>query len=307
MNADQLESAFDDYLKSRQGDGLAATTIKSYRTYLHIARGVLRSRGCLRIADVTSDDLQAVMAYIQEEGRAKSSRTGIAIQLKSAFRWFMDNGRVIRDPALGLPLPDDGEDELLEMPLSEAEVRTLFAALPRTTWVDLRNVCLLELLYGCGLRHAEAINLDVRDIDQGREMLHVREGKGGVDRRVPIQATALAAVRDYLAARRHLLTGPDQGALFLTSAGTRLSQQGVYEFFKRLNDERGPHARHLHPHLFRHSIAVHMLRNRVDIRYIQHFLGHKDLESTKHYLRLVPGHLREVYDKAMPDIRINRS
>ena len=76
----------------------------------------------------------------------------------------------------------------------------------------------------------------------------------------------------------------------------------VYNFFTKLNEARGPSARNLHPHLFRHSIAVHLLRGKADIRYIQELLGHADLDTTKHYLRLVPGHLREDYDAAMPDI-----
>ena len=78
----------------------------------------------------------------------------------------------------------------------------------------------------------------------------------------------------------------------------------VYPFFEQLNVARGPDMQRLHPHLFRHSIAVHLLRGGADVRYIQEFLGHADLDTTKIYLRLVPGHLREDYDAAMPEIEV---
>lgn len=78
----------------------------------------------------------------------------------------------------------------------------------------------------------------------------------------------------------------------------------VYAWFKKLNAARGPDARHLYPHLFRHSIAVHLLRDGVDVRCIQHFLGHAHLDTTKEYLRLVPGELQVAYDEAMPYIAV---
>ncbi len=117
-------------------------------------------------------------------------------------------------------------------------------------------------------------------------------------------ATAAAAVKDWLAVRRTFLKGPDQGILFLSKDGKRWAGQNAYHRFRQLNRARGPEARHLHPHLFRHSIAVHLLRGKADIRYIQAFLGHSDLDTTKIYLRLVPGRLRAEYDAAMPEIAV---
>ena len=96
----------------------------------------------------------------------------------------------------------------------------------------------------------------------------------------------------------------DHGALLLTRTGIRLPEREVRRWFRALNAERGPAASHLYPHLFRHSIAVHLLRGGADIRQVQQFLGHANVETTKVYLRLVPGHLREEYDAAMPVIAV---
>jgi len=117
-----------------------------------------------------------------------------------------------------------------------------------------------------------------------------RRGRGGGD----------------FAVRRTLLKGPDHGALLISQYGRRMAQPSVYGFFDDLNRQRGPDARHLHPHLFRHSIAVHRLRGGADIRYIQAFLGHASLDTTKIYLRLVPGRLKEDYDRAMPEINVGQ-
>ena len=112
------------------------------------------------------------------------------------------------------------------------------------------------------------------------------------------------ALRDYLALRRTLLRGPDRGASFLNSRGQRLKPAGVRCWMRKLNATRVPDAPPVHPHLLRHSFAVHLLRNGADIRHIQEFLGHADLDTTKIYLRLVPGRLKDDYDAAMPEIAV---
>lgn len=296
-------SAFIDHGRSQ---AWSDRTVASYRHLLGLALPTLLSRGCVLPADVTPADLDAVMTHVRDLGRAKKTRVQLAILLKQVFGWLHVQGRVIVDPSLALALPDDGEQDLPEPPLSEAEVRALFETLPRRSVFDLRNASLLELLYGCGLRIGEVIRLEVADIDLARRVVIVRESKHGQDRVVPLMGTAQAAVQDYLAVRRTLLKGPDHGALLLSQYGKRITQATVYALFDdlNLNLHRGASMRHLHPHLLRHSIAVHLLRAGADVRYIQQFLGHGSLDTTKIYLRLVPGRLKEDYDKAMPDIAV---
>lgn len=109
------------------------------------------------------------------------------------------------------------------------------------------------------------------------------------------------AVKDYLAVRRDLLQGPDHGRLLLSNRGQPLGEFMIRHLLDDLAVRCGI-ARKLYPHLLRHSIAVHLLRGGADIREVQAFLGHSLLETTKVYLRMVPGHLREEYDRAMPEI-----
>jgi len=297
-----LDQPIDRFLAQGRARGWGDATITNYRHLLGRAVIELRRAGCRRWPDVAPDDLDVLMEGLVERGVAKKSRVQIAILLRRFCAWLQDQGLVLRNPAVALPLPDDGEDDLLAPPLSEAEVTAIFDALPRQTVYDLRNVALLELLYGCGLRISEALALDLDHVDLDRRTVLVVESKHAQTRLVPLPRTAKAAVGDYLALRRGLLRGPDHGALFLTQYGTRWTRSGVYGLFERLNEGRGPGVPRLHPHLLRHSIAVHLLRGGADIRYIQDFLGHASLESTKIYLRLVPGQLKEDYEAAMPDL-----
>ena len=152
---------------------------------------------------------------------------------------------------------------------------------------------------------SESLLLDVRDVDLRRNILFVRHGKGGKDRALPLMRGIIGSLRDYLAVRRSLLRGPDHDALLLNESGRRLTQRQFRIWLKRLNKARTG-KRPIHPHLLRHSIAVHLLRAGADVRYIQEFLGHANLNTTKIYLRLVPERLKQDYDKAMPEIALVR-
>jgi site-specific recombinase XerD len=253
-----LADDFDVYLHHGRAIGWAPATMAGYQHLLRVTATFCRQRGCLRAADVSPADLEALMAVQYDEGWSQRSRLKLAILLRTTFRWLHDQGRLISDPALSLPLPNDGEEELPAQPLSEAEVQAIFASLPRASAIDLRNAAMLELLYGCGLRCSEVFALDVDDLDLSRRTLHVRKSKWGQERLLPLMGTAMAAVQDFLALRRTLLKGPDRGALFLSLLGGRVKKGVLYSVLDQLNAVRGPEAQHLHPHLFRHSIAVHL-------------------------------------------------
>jgi site-specific recombinase XerD len=183
-------------------------------------------------------------------------------------------------------------------------VAAILSGLPRQSALDIRNACILELLYSCGLRRCEAIGLDVNHVNLTENTVWIEDSKHGQNRLLPLMGTAATAVRDWLALRRTLVRGPDRGALFLTRDGKRLTVQALAALFGGLNERRGIEARHLHCHLFRHSIAVHLLRGGADVRHVQAFLGHASLDTTKIYLRMVPGRLKEEYEKAMPEIAV---
>lgn len=294
-----MQDDVDRYLSQRGAGELRATTVAVQRRCLTRVARRLEARGHRRWSTVTTADLEALVREEADRGLRQATRVSTVRILRAFGRWLQERGRVLRDPAADLAVPNEGEPSLLPAPLSEGEVARLFAAVPRRHVVDLRIRLHLDLLYSCALRNAEAVALDVADLDLDRRSLLVRDGKGGRSSLLPLLGGSLAAASDYLALRRELLRGPDTGALLLGTDGRRLAGTWMQTWLPRAGRRLGLH---VYPHLLRHSIAVHVLRRGADIRYVQLLLRHACLDTTKIYLRLVPGHLRQDYDNAMPPL-----
>jgi site-specific recombinase XerD len=153
--------------------------------------------------------------------------------------------------------------------------------------LPLRNRALVELVYSCGLRSAEAVGLDLGDVDFEQELVHVREGKGAKDRVVPLGEEAAYWVSLYLRDARPLLAAGACDALFISVRGKRLDTSTL----RRLVP---------HPHRLRHAFATHLLEGGADLRTIQELLGHSSLSTTQMYSHVDAKRLRKIYDSAHP-------
>jgi integrase/recombinase XerC len=167
-----------------------------------------------------------------------------------------------------------------------------------------RDRCIVELLYGCGLRVGELEGLDVRAsndssgwIDMADATAHVL-GKGSKRRSLPIGKPALHAIHDWLAVRGQL-ADPGEAALLVSQRGTRLTASQIRSRLKRRALVAGLPT-HVHPHMLRHSFASHLLQSSGDLRAVQELLGHANITTTQVYTQLDFGHLSKVYDAAHP-------
>ena len=151
----------------------------------------------------------------------------------------------------------------------------------------LRNRALLELVYSAGLRSAEAVGLDLGDVDFEQEHVHVRKGKGSKERVVPLGEEAAHWVGRYLREARPELTRGAANALFLSARGKRLDTSTL----RRLMP---------HPHRLRHAFATHLLEGGADLRAIQELMGHSSLSTTQVYSAVSAKRLRRVYDRSHP-------
>jgi site-specific recombinase XerD len=151
----------------------------------------------------------------------------------------------------------------------------------------LRNRALVELVYSAGLRSAEAVGLDLGDVDFEQERVHVRRAKGAKERVVPLGEEAGHWVARYVREARPRLARGAEPALFLSARGRRLDTSTL----RRLAP---------HPHRFRHAFATHLLENGADLRTIQELLGHASLSTTQIYSHVDGKRLRRVYDRAHP-------
>jgi site-specific recombinase XerD len=168
-----------------------------------------------------------------------------------------------------------------------AEVEKELAALQGEGPLALRNRSLVELVYSAGLRSAEAVGLDLADVDFEQEHVHVRHGKGGKDRVIPLGEEAAHWVARYLREARPALARGAEDALFLSANGRRLDTSTL----RRLVP---------HPHRLRHAFATHLLEGGADLRTIQELLGHSSLSTTQVYSHVDARRLRKVYDGAHP-------
>lgn len=285
------------YVAQRAASDWSPKSVVAHQQTLRRLAAWCAERGHRRWSTVTGSDLDAWMLGLRERGLARNSLDAMAYTVRGFGAWLAAHGKTLTDPAADLRVLDPDEVDLPPAPLSEEQVTALFASIVPDGVIALRNRLHLELLYSCGLRNAEAASLDLADLDLDARTVLVRDGKGGRARMLPLLAHTLAAAADYLALRRELLRGPDTGVLLLSNTGKRMPTWFMQRWLAAAGRSLGFR---VHPHLLRHSIAVHLLRRGADIRHIQQFLGHADLETTKIYLRLVPGHLREDYDAAMP-------
>ena len=174
----------------------------------------------------------------------------------------------------------------------EAEVDAVLAAIEGEGAIPLRNRALVELVYSAGLRSAEAVGLDLSDVDFEQEHVHVRRGKGAKDRVVPLGEEAAHWLARYLRdGRPELVRGAiqerDGNALFLSARGRRLDTSTL----RRLVP---------HPHRLRHAFATHLLEGGADLRTIQELLGHSSLSTTQVYSHVDARRLRRVYDHSHP-------
>jgi integrase/recombinase XerD len=168
-----------------------------------------------------------------------------------------------------------------------AEIEQTLAALEGDGPLPLRNRALVELVYSAGLRSAEAVGLDLGDVDFEQELVHVRRGKGGKERVVPLGEEAALWLGRYLREARPELANGANDAFFLSARGRRLDTSTLRRIVP-------------HPHRLRHAFATHLLDGGADLRTIQELLGHSSLSTTQVYSHVDPRHLRRVYDRSHP-------
>jgi integrase/recombinase XerC len=274
----------------------APSTVEAYRRDLAAFFTWAERLGTSSPGEVQRTTVRRYLAYLATRGFARRTIARRASALRRYFGWARRVGAVTNDPTAGLSAPR-GEARLPRV-LHPDELRSLLdepASAGPDGARDLRDTALLELLYGSGLRVAEASALDVDDLEltQGRVRVW---GKGGKQRVVPLSEPAADALRRWLAdGRRELATEASPGAaLFLNLRGRRMTPRDA----RRVLDRRA--VAPTHPHALRHTFATHLLDGGADLRVVQELLGHADLATTQRYTHVSKERLRSVFDATHP-------
>jgi len=185
-------------------------------------------------------------------------------------------------------------------PTLDADQMARLLEIPGGDVLSARDRALMELLYSSGLRLAELVSLDVTSVDLKDRVVQVL-GKGRKSRIVPVGRTAATALRAWLK-ERALLAKPDERALFIARNGRRLGPRAVQLRVAQWARRQGL-SQHVHPHLFRHSFASHLLESSGELRSVQELLGHADISTTQIYTHLDFQHLARIYDATHPRAR----
>ena len=245
---------------------------------------------------ITREDATGYLASLHRERQKKSSMARKLSTLRSFFRYLIRHRLLAQTPLAGLRNPK--QESRQPRALNVDQATALMDAPARPGAEGIRDLALVELLYGSGLRVSEALSLSVDDVRADRGFVRVR-GKGGKDRLAPLSEASRLRLRDYLVERPGLHPAPSQLALFLGVRGGPLSRREALRIVERLAAEAGV-TQGVHPHTLRHSFATHMLEAGADLRSVQELLGHARLSTTERYTHLDMRRIMQVYDQAHP-------
>lgn len=269
-------------------EGLSRHTQEAYLADLH---KLARWADGRRLLDLSSADLAACIASLAAEHSHPRSRARFLSSLRRFYRFQLAQQRIPADPTLLLDSPQLGR--ALPKDLSEAEVEALLAAPEAETALGLRDRAMLELLYGCGLRVTELVELRVDQPNLRAGFVRVR-GKGSKERLVPMHQAAMDSLQHYLQTARPQLAAAGCEALFPSREGDFMSRQAFWYRIKQLARVAGI-SKPLSPHTLRHAFATHLLNHGADLRVVQMLLGHSDLSTTQIYTHIANQRLQALH------------
>lgn len=273
-------------------------TINSYMSDLKGYGLFLRAyQNVYDVRDITED---MIKKYLTSLKRADMSPKSISRKLTAIkdFHQFLcseyddikeDPTRLLDSPKLNKTLP---------IALSVEEINKMIDSIDIKEFLGKRNKAMVVLMYCCGLRVSEVINLKLENIHMNAKYITII-GKGDKERMMPLNDEAQKTLRDYIEHERLSLSKVPRDLLFLNYKGEALSRQSVFKYIKKLALDNGIE-KEISPHTLRHTFATHMLEAGVDLRVLQEMLGHEDISTTQIYTNINKKYISEVYNKTHP-------
>lgn len=295
---EMFQDEINDYLHFiRVERQLADNTLASYRRDLEAYASSLKAQQVTSLHVITREHIAKHLQQLRQTTSARTtSRHTSSIR---GFHQFLLRERITeQDPTYHIEMPK--VTQTLPDVLSLEEIEKLLAAPHTVKPQGVRDVAMLELLYGTGMRVSELIALNMEQIHASMGFVRII-GKGNKERIVPLGQTALKAYEQYInEARPKLLKNyPPTDALFINQRGKRLTRQGCWKLLKQHAQNAGL-TKTMTPHVLRHSFATHLVENGADLRAVQEMLGHADIATTQIYTHVSKVRLSEVYKQFHP-------
>ncbi|EJI1394592.1 tyrosine recombinase XerC [Vibrio parahaemolyticus] len=286
---------FYEFLRSEKG--LSLHTQRNYKQQLDTMAQHLAEMGLKDWSQVDAGWVRQLAGKGMREGMKASSLATRLSSLRSFFDFLILRGEMSANPAKGVSAPR--KKRPLPKNLDVDEVNQLLEV-NEDDPLAIRDRAMMELMYGAGLRLAELVSVDVRDVQLRSGELRVI-GKGDKERKVPFSGMATEWVGKWLRVRGDL-AAPGEPALFVSKLGTRISHRSVQKRMAEWGQKQSV-ASHISPHKLRHSFATHMLESSNNLRAVQELLGHENISTTQIYTHLDFQHLAQAYDQAHPRAR----
>ena len=291
---DNMVKAYMRYLKLERN--LSPNTIEAYRNDLRWLLAYVNFHG-LKVEEVKLEDLDNFSASLHDQRITPRSQARILSGVRSFFKFLLLDGFIDADPTELLVSPH--VRNALPDVLSTAEVDRLEASIDLSKWEGQRNRAIIEVLFSCGLRVSELVNLKLSNLYTEEKFVRVT-GKGDKERLVPISSRALDELNAWFADRNAMRIKPgEEDYVFLNRRGAHLTRTMILIMIKRQAVAAGI-TKTISPHTLRHSFATALLEGGADLIAIQAMMGHEDIATTEIYTHIDTSSLREEITKHHP-------
>lgn len=291
MNWSEKITDFSNFLKFEKN--FSDNTLDAYlRDIKKLESFATTDLGDVDPQNISYENLQEFIYQLSKKKISERSQARSVSSIKAFFKFLLEEehradnpASLLEGPKLGLYLPDT---------LSIDDIDRIIENIDKKTDIGKRNQCILEVLYGCGLRVSELVDLKISNINF-KENFIIVEGKGEKTRLVPLAKSTAEYILDYITTVRvnAKVNKKFEDILFLNSRGTNMSRVIVFIIIKEMTQKAGIN-KSISPHTFRHSFATHLLQNGADLRFIQEMLGHSSITTTQIYTHLKTEELRDV-------------
>jgi len=278
--------------------GLSDNTLFAYRNDLLRYVKYLQGKKISRTEQITPLLLQDFIGQLYDIGLGSSSLARNISAIRGFHQFLMLNDLATSDPTETLETPRLKRQ--LPAVLSVSEMEKILQQPDTKHPLGIRDRAMLEVLYGCGLRISELLNLTLNNLHLPDQLVLIR-GKGSKERLVPIGEEAIRWVKTYLGRVRPVLASgtASKYVVFLNRRGLPLTRMGFWKILRKYVVLAGVNGE-VHPHTFRHCFATHLLENGADLRAVQELLGHQDISTTQIYTHISQKQLKQIYKQYHP-------
>lgn len=294
-----MEKELKDYYSFLKFEkGLAKNTLDSYKHDLKVYVTFMTSIGINEFLDIKSSDLEAFILELSELYYSNSTIARYIASIRGLHSFLFSTNKVSADitelieaPQVDRKLPEVLSYEMIEEILSQIDI---------STPLGIRDRAIIELLYACGLRVSELINLQFSNIFFDDEIITIF-GKGSKERVIPIGTEAIKWLDTYEKKARNFLLkdNKEEGIVFLNQRGKKITRMGVWKIIDKYVKQTTINFS-VHPHSFRHAFATHLLEGGADLRVVQEMLGHSSITTTQIYTHLDKSYIKEVHKSFHP-------